>query len=208
LRDHSIISQWWCTWLAACALCLGACGREAGTFSVSFGFAGEAPDPATEYTVFVRVKDEHWTTVAESARAVFDLQATPGMAYDPVRKQTVLFGGAPGVALERWNGLTFERVQENEASLDAPGELCFESHDPDVLGALEVGKRWPFVLRPAADSDGPEPPQLRTDAFEVRVRFHLRGAEPALPPAPGARGKRCTPDGWAMRDAQHAEAGR
>jgi hypothetical protein len=106
----------------------------------------------------------------------------------------------PGVALELWNGRELARVQENDAEVAAPGELCFESHDPATLGALEVGKRWPFVLRPAADSDGPEPPRLQTNAFEVRVRYHLRGAEPALPPEPGSTGRRCATDGWAMHD--------
>jgi hypothetical protein len=106
----------------------------------------------------------------------------------------------PGAALAVWNGSRFERVVENAASFDAPGELCFESRDPATFGAIEVDKQWPFLLQAAADSDGPEVPRLQTSAFELRVRYHLGAATPALPAEPGSVGKRCAPGSWALSD--------
>jgi hypothetical protein len=154
-----------------------------------------------------------WSELEPAQEIVVDLKplfgtsrrhdvSVDGLAFRAVTGATAAFGGAlaSGAALEIWTGSAFVRAQRNEATFDSPGALCFESADPATLGGLEVDKQWPFLLRAAADADGPEPAQLRTSAFEVRARFHIGNAAPALPQAKHSFGKTCDPGGWAMRD--------
>ena len=105
--------------------------------------------------------------------------------------------GEAGVALDVWNGVTFRNVLENAADSGKPASLCFESSRPETLGGLEVDNQWHFLLRPSAESTGRQRAQLRTDVYEVRIRYHLGDAEPAI-----ARGgdRACDHDGWAVRD--------
>jgi hypothetical protein len=105
--------------------------------------------------------------------------------------------GEAGAALDVWNGLTFRNVMENAAVSGKPQSLCFESSRPETLGGLEADNKWHFLLRPSAESTGRARAQLRTDAFEVRIRYHLGDAAPA-----SARGgdRACDQAGWAARE--------
>lgn len=88
-------------------------------------------------------------------------------------------------------------VLENAADSGKPQSLCFESSRPGTLGGLEADNKWHFLLRPSAESTGRQRAQLKTDAYEVRIRYHLAEAAPAI--APGSD-RACSVNGWALRD--------
>ncbi|HTU62333.1 MAG TPA: hypothetical protein VMF89_27930, partial [Polyangiales bacterium] len=120
-----------------------------------------------------------------------------GFAFHALTGADTGADGEVGAALDVWNGLAFRNVLENAADSGKPQSLCFESSRPETLGGLEAGNKWHFLLRPSTESTGRQRAQLRTDAYEVRIRYHLGEGEPAI-----ARGgdRACSADGWALRD--------
>jgi hypothetical protein len=126
-----------------------------------------------------------------------------GFALRAVTGADAVIDGSPhsGVALELWDGLKFETALEHDAPVDSPQPLCFESADPATLNELETGNRLHFLLRQLGGGKGwLDPPRIATKSFEVRVRYHLPGAEPAVPRAVHTRGQSCDAGGWSGQD--------
>ena len=97
-----------------------------------------------------------------------------------------------GAALHVWQGQEFERVSCNAAPAAAPADLSWTTRSPRVFTRAQSGKGLRFALSPVGGYAVNAPARLVTDYVEVRLRYHLPGATPAVAVDPNDPG---TPSG-------------